>query len=91
MITDRSGGSRADASATSEVLLYPRLCRLVLQLLLDHPTESFTSGALAHILQRLASAAAKSEDAAAALCEEGLISVILTGALMWVGCAMVVR
>ena len=69
---------RAGRSAI-QLMLYPQLCKLVLQLLVDHPTERPTSGVLSHVLLKLISLAKQSAHIASAMYNQGLVEILLNG------------
>ncbi len=60
-------------------MLYPQLCKLVLQLLLDHPVEDLTSGVLSHVLQKLISLCKPGAEMASVMYQQDLVQVLLTG------------
>ncbi len=65
--------------STLQLMLYPQLCKLVMQLLVHHPTEPPTSGVLAHVVLKLISLAKQSPHIASALYNQGLVEIILVG------------
>ena len=62
-----------------QLMLYPQLCKLVLQLLVDHPTERPTSGVLSHVLLKLISLAKQSAHIASAMYNQHLVEILLDG------------
>ena len=65
--------------STLQLMLYPQLCKLVMQLLVEHPTEPPTSGVLAHVVLKLISLAKQSPHIASALYNQGLVKILLVG------------